>query len=367
MKLVMDLVGFQRGKSYGFEEYISNLLIFFSEHINDIKVDQMVIVCHPSQQQYFESLTKGRIIVLTVNFTGLIERLLVSRHLPKMLELTHDDIILYSGNTMPLKNNYCKKILVIHDLLFLHGEICAKTFSFLLFRLHKYIYIPRSIKLADKIISISEFTKEEIIEHYKIEPRKIEPIYNYFNFCKYDDNSPRTIKDIAEPYVLSVCSDALHKNHSILLKGFEFFAKNNNYHLVLVGAINPIAQSVYDSLLDSVKSRIVIVKHISNSDFKYLYSNASVYVSTSLYEGLGMPVVEAMYFGLPTVLSDVVIHREISLGKGLYFKASDYFDCASAIKKALEMKTNIECKSRIENLYSPSNTSNKYISLINTL
>lgn len=367
MKFVIDLVGFQRGKSYGFEEYISNLLIFFSEHINDIKVDQIVLVCHHSQQQYFERLTKGRLTVLTVSFIGLIGRLLVSRRLPKMLNLSHDDIILYSGNTMPLKNNHCKKILVIHDLLFLHNEICSKSFSFLLFRLHKYICIPRSIKLADKIISISEFTKGEIIDHYKVESGKIEPIYNYFNFCKFEDNSPRTIENVVAPYVLSVCSNALHKNHSILLKGFELFAKNNNFHLVLVGAINPIAQSVYDSLIESVKCRITIVKHISNSDFKYLYSNASVYISTSLYEGLGMPVVEAMYFGLPTVLSDVVIHREVSLGEGLYFKASDYYDCASKINMALEIKTNLECKSKIENIYSPDNTSNKYISMINTL
>ena len=108
-------------------------------------------------------------------------------------------------------------------------------------------------------------------------------------------------------------------------------------------------------------------KNISNEELSLFYQKSKAYISTSLFEGLGMPIVEAMYFNLPVILSNCSsVFYEISLNKGFYF---DPLDVNMLVKRMFEVQNKnivVNYSSEIKELYSSKNTSAKYIDLINS-
>ena len=261
--------------------------------------------------------------------------------------------------------------MVVHDLLFMYKQLCENTLYFKLFRFKQYLYEPQGIRKANKVIAISNFTRNDILKKISsVLSSKIETIYNYFCFDKYDCNDERKIGNLSYPFILSVCAGNKHKNHRVLLEAFSMLAsEDKNIHFVLVGSIYADALPFYENLPENVKNRFHLMRHISNADMAYLYTNAKLYVSASLFEGLGMPVVEALYFGLPVILSDIEVHREISFNKAIYFKSDSAVDLSQKEKEVIEGRSEypIIDKKMIIERYSASNTSMKYIDVINKL
>lgn len=365
MKLVIPLYDFAHGKSYGFEEYICNLLDYFSTNINQIVADDVILVCEEDQFDFFYDRYGNVFSIYSKKCKGYFKRFYKEHRLYKDLKLSKKDIVLYTGNYMPLWGGNHKKMLVIHDLLFRHGEFLSKNFYTLLFRMQRYIYIPISLRRADKIVAISNFTCQEIIKYYNIKKEKIQVIYNYFNFNKYTIGGKRTIQDIDGNYFLSICAKYPHKDHLTIVKAFELYCENNkNVKLVFVGKLNVESQVYLKSLSQSIKNRIIVFRHISTQDIYYLYSNAQAYISASLFEGFGMPIAEALYFGLPVILSDTYVHREVSMGLAKYYPCKDYKTLSSLLEKTIK---NIDVKKDVVKLFSEENTSAKYIQLINNL
>lgn len=369
-KLVIDLIGFVHGKTYGFEEYVFNLLKDFKKYRPSIMASEIIIACREDQVIHFNQILTEGFKLFHVKYKGKFGRLMQSERLSTKLKLTQDDLVLYPADFMPLRKNRTKTLLVVHDLLFMYGNLCERTPYFYLFRLQQALYEPQGIRKANKVIAISEFTKRDIVDKIHVRSDKIETIYNFFCFDKYKSNITKQIDNISYPYILSVCSGVWHKNHQILLEAFnELVKENDDIHLVIVGSLNEKAIPFYDSIKKEVKSRIHFYKHISNEDIAYLYINTKCFVSASLFEGLGMPVVEAMWFGVPVVLSDIEIHREVSFDKGIYFSSTSSHDLFIKEKGVLDgtITPQVVNKEIIEARYSSSSTSLKYIDEINKL
>lgn len=372
MKLVIELIGFAHGKSYGYEEYIFNLLRDFKRNRSLINASEIIIVCPEDQKEYFRPVLCDGISVFTVKYSNMIGRQWQSEVLPRRLGLTGKDLIFYPGDFMPLRRNVTKTLMVVHDLLFMYKQLCENTLYFKLFRLKQYLYELQGIRKANKVIAISNFTRNDILKKVSsVSSSKVETIYNYFCFDKYDCNEERKIGDLAYPYILSVCAGNKHKNHRVLLESFSMLAsQDDNIHFVLVGSIHTDALPYYENLPKDVKNRFHLMKHISNADLAYLYTNAKLYVSASLFEGLGMPVVEALYFGLPVILSDIEVHREISFNKAIYFDPLSSEDLYKKEKDTLANSPKtapLIKKETIVERYSSANTSMEYIRIINEL
>ena len=365
MKLVFDLLQFGIGKSHGFEEVNCNILDYLAMHRDEVVADEIIVVAPKGHIGFFQDRYGSRYSFYELNANTYVKRLYYSSRLPSILKMNKEDVMVYTGNTLPLFGGKCKKLLVVHDLLFRHGEFCSKSFHFKLFRLHKYIYIPTSLRRADVIIADSECTKNEIIKFYNTDSSKINVVYLYCNFDKYAHPEEHTVNAPHSPYVLSVCSGAKHKNHSVLLKAFsEASQKDRNLHYVLVGGLNPIAVPVYEALDEETKSRFHILKNLSYADLAFLYKNAIAYVSASRYEGFGFPVVEALFFGLPCCLSALAIHREVSFDSACYIDV----DSPSALAKLLVERPNKgDFSDKIKITYSADNTIGQYLRLINSL
>ena len=365
MKLVISLYDFVHGKSYGFEEYICNLLDYFSKNRKLFIADDVIVACAESQLFFFQDKYGKSFTYHTKRCEGYFQKFYLERSLYKDLRLAEEDIVLYPGNYMPLGGGKHKKVLVVHDLLYRHGELLPKKLHMLFFRLQKYLYVPISLKRANKVVAISKFTRSEIIKYYGIPKEKINVIYNYFNFDKYLLKGNRTIPDVDSDFFLSICARYPHKDHLTIIRAFqEYCISNKEDKLVFVGRLNTESESYLSLVSADVKKRILILSHISTQDIYYLYTHAKAYISASLYEGFGMPIAEALYFGLPTLLSDTIVHREVSMGLADYFPCKDYKTLSSLMG---DISNHNYVQTKVEHLFSAENTSAKYLQLINDL
>jgi glycosyltransferase involved in cell wall biosynthesis len=198
----------------------------------------------------------------------------------------------------------CKEIVTIHDLLFLDfPQYFSKGY-----RLKNNFFFKRSAQRADLLLTVSSYSCQEIVRHYKIEKDKIKIISN--GILKPNENL--VLPDIKEKYgldkyILTVSRIEPRKNHITLLKAFtELNLWKNGYKLVFVGVYD--LKSVefdryYEQLPEIVKNHVLIFS-ASYPELVSLYKNATLFVFPSLAEGFGIPPIEAAYFGCPTLCSN---------------------------------------------------------------
>lgn len=365
-KLIIEALSLNYGKLFGYQEYLFNLLRYFKQHRSEIQADSITIACKKSDENVFN------IFLPEINIVGFetrnkLHRYYILNTLSKRLSLCKDDVILFTNNYSAL-TKHCQYILVIHDLLYLRKKYMPNK----AFRLQRKLFVPRSANIADKIISISKWVKTDIVDNFGIDANKIVPIYNFFNFSKFYEGTPTTeIRQLADgkSFFLVICSNAIHKNNITILKAFnEYRMQGGDKELIVLGTFATDLQMFIDNMPGNVKRNIHNINGISNTDLGYLYQNAYAYISASLFEGLGMPVVEAMFFGLPCIVSNIPVLREVTEELATYFNPLDY---KSLAKEMLNVKKDtqkgIQQKTVMENKFNEANTSGRYIELFNSM
>jgi glycosyltransferase involved in cell wall biosynthesis len=134
-----------------------------------------------------------------------------------------------------------------------------------------------------------------------------------------------------------------HKGFDILIKAFNIFAKQDmNWTLDIVG--EGIEDFFYKSLIHEYNLEDKIHIHPFTNDIQQYYTNSSIYVLSSRWEGFGLVLIEAMAHGLPIVSSDIPSSKELLGNFGIYFHNEDYMDLAKSLKKASECNWNILSK-----------------------
>ena len=212
MRLIIDCLIYKKNKAFGYQEYLFNLLNYFSLHIDSFKYKEIIIVCDKEQTIYFKQISE-RFNIKAFSSNTKLKQIISQNLLKYKLNIKKDDVILYTYNYSSIIKQG-KSILVIHDLIFKRKEYLPNR----LMRIQRKFFIPISIKNADKIIAISNATKDDIILHYQTSSLKIETIYNYFNFRKFHPiNNTEKTKQIQSKYFLSVSSMAKNKNIITLL------------------------------------------------------------------------------------------------------------------------------------------------------
>ena len=226
-----------------------------------------------------------------------------------------------------------KFIVTIHDLTLRKFPTPKKSFRNLLFYPFKKIMYKlvfgRAVKKAEKIIAISNYTKQDILKYCKISPEKIEVIYEgtpqqISNFKFQISNAPK------RKYLLYVGNAYPHKNLERLILAFKKIKKDfPNLQLVLAGGDDYFYKKL------KIGDRIIFPGFISDRDLDTVYRNAALYVFPSLSEGFGLPSLEAMARGVPVVSSNATCLPEILGDAAAYFNPLDIDDMAKVIKKAL--------------------------------
>jgi len=249
--------------------------------------------------------------------------------LPLYLKKLRTPILLNLVNTAPLFYN--KNIVTIHDLAFLrYPQWFSSSFAFF----YRFL-IPKIAKSSIKILTVSNFSKSEIVEILKIPPDRVEVVYNgvdekFFFYRKLENERYEGRKN----YILSVSSLNPRKNLKNLLLAFKKL-NLKEYKLVLVGSSDRIFADVnVKDLLKGIRN-VEFKGYINDEQLRKLYSEALVFVYPSLYEGFGLPPLEAMAAGTPVVVSQIPSIEEVCKDAAIYINPYDVNSIAEGILEAI--------------------------------
>jgi len=228
-----------------------------------------------------------------------------------------------------------KLITTIHDVSF---RVYPKMIS-LLDLIFLRFFIPRSIKRADKIIAVSEFTKNEIIKYYKTNPEKIEVVHNAldedFLNNKVINDSPFATDiidkySLPKDYIMYLGTMQPRKNLPVLIKAYyEIKQDLPNIKLLLCGKKDgKNTDFQIDGLIKylALENDVQFSGYIKDQERPSFYKNAQLFCLPSFYEGFGIPLLEAMSEGTPVVASDIPAHREIGGDAVMYFDPKNVGD-----------------------------------------
>lgn len=239
-----------------------------------------------------------------------------------------------------------KKILTMHDVVFYEMPETMSTYNKILMRL----LVPNSVKSADVIICVSNSTKEGVHKYLKryTSDDKVKVIYSAadeinltdeqeVDFYKRYENMP-FIKN--KNYLLYVGTIEPRKNIGILLKAYEKIRGNSDLKLVLGGKIGWKCEDIMDAIKNhKYKEDIFYLDYVSNTDKNLLMKNAFAFIFPSLYEGFGIPVIEAMQLGTVTLASANSSLNELIEKNELKFDAKNSEELAD---KILNLHSNVE-------------------------
>lgn len=213
-------------------------------------------------------------------------------------------------------------VITIHDMIFESFPYFFNNISVI----HKK---KEWAKRANKIIAISEYTKSEILRHYNfIKEENIHVVYH--GITSYNDSTPNT-QHIKDNYILYVGERWGYKNFYTLLRALKILKnKRIEYKLYCVGREFTSSELSYIDFLN-ITDLVVNLGRVSDVKLRELYKRAQMYVSTSMSEGFGLPLLECMKYSTPMILSDIPVYREIAGNAAIYFTAIDEYALAEAI------------------------------------
>jgi glycosyltransferase involved in cell wall biosynthesis len=240
------------------------------------------------------------------------------------------------------RNGFNKQVVTIHDLVFLKYPEHRGT------KLSRY-YLKRTkiaIEKSDKIIAVSLSTKKDLIELLQVPKEKIQVIYEGAddNFRVIADARTTTLRtkkyvDLKTKYILSVGNLEPRKNLSVIIKAFSLLPLNlqQQYKIVFVGGKGWNNQELAQTIDDyNLSGKIIFTGYVPDKDLPYLYNRAAVFIYPSLYEGFGLPVLEAMSCGTPVITSNLSSLPEIVGRAGILVNPKNEQELAGAIKNILE-------------------------------
>ncbi len=214
-------------------------------------------------------------------------------------------------------------VVTIHDLSYFYypGEFLRKD-------LYKLKHWTRySIQKAKHIITVSEGTKHDVIKFYKVPEKKLTVVYNGYEKetrnkkqeTSFSNNLSYGLK--IENYILYVGTVQPRKNISALLKAFAKFKRQNfSFKLVLAGKKGWLYKKIFTQVKDlELEKDVIFTGYLSDERLVQLYSHAFCFVLPSLYEGFGLPLLEAMNNDCPVIASNSSSLPEIGGDACLYF------------------------------------------------
>ncbi len=272
-------------------------------------------------------------------------------------DLKKDKIEIYHGLSHEIPHNIqksgIKTIVTIHDLIFKHYPDTYAVFDRKMYD-YKFRY---SCEHADRIIAISESTKRDIIKYYDIPKAKIDVVYQSCNPLFYEkspiENPSSVLKkyNIPDQYLLSVGSVIKRKNLEIIIEAYHKLGDNFKIPLVIVGRGKQYKAYIQEKIKSyGLEEKMIWVDNLDdNLHLQIVYQNAMAMIYPSIYEGFGLPIVEALLSKTPVIAANTSSLPEAGGDDTLYF---DPLDSDALVELILKVVNDINLREKmIENGY----------------
>ncbi len=333
-------IGFDAKRAFlnatGLGNYSRNILRALSHYYPD---NEYFLYTPAKKTSLFD--TKGQHYIINEP-AGILNRLSKSywRSFSLTKQLKSDKLDIFHGlsHELPYDTNKTgiKTVVTIHDLIFLR-------FPELYRMLDRKIYLKKfkyACENADQVIAISKQTASDIQEFFGTDRSKIEVVYQGCNpaFNREVNNSEKeTIRNkygFPESFILYVGSIEERKNLLSLVKAVNI--GKIKLPLVVIGAKTRYFKKVEEYIGRNNISGTYFLESISNEDLPAVYQSAQVFVYPSVFEGFGIPILEALYSGTPVITSKDGCFKEAGGPSSVYIDPDDPEEIAGAIKKVTE-------------------------------
>ena len=247
-------------------------------------------------------------------------------HDMQIMHFTHAPFINFKG---------VKKVATIHDLAFMVDDIKDIEIATPYF-IEKRIHLLSQIsQYADAIISVSQKTKEDFLNHFDYPEEKIHvihlaPIFNA-------NHAPLSKNNAEKPYLLSVGGISTRKNSLNILKGF-LASKASTSHILVFAGKNGLGSERFHTFYEENKlyDKVKMTGYVSDKELQSLYAGASGFVFPTLYEGFGIPILEAMNHKLPLLVGSLGASVEIANNHAHVAHPLDVSSIASGIDALID-------------------------------
>lgn len=255
------------------------------------------------------------------------------KNVNRVLNLTKSikkyDLDIYHGltNEIPLKINRIdlKTVVTIHDVIFLKFPKYYKTIDRKIYY-YKTLYATQN---ADLIITTSNQTKQDLDEFFGCGD-KCQTIYQHANLA---DIEPAII-DEPQPYFLYVSSFEKRKNHLNLIEAFNLVKNEIPENLILIGRKKETWELIKEKVKElGLTKRIKILTDVGNEQIQGYLKQAKGFIYPSLYEGFGIPLIEAMFANIPIACSKIPVFEELAQDAAIYFDSKSILDIKNALKQ----------------------------------
>lgn len=255
-------------------------------------------------------------------------------------DLVRDNIQLYHGlsNELPIRTSgkRTRMVVTIHDLLF-------RRFPSLYAPIDRKIYhakIQYACRHSDRIITISQQTAEDLTDMYRVPPERMEVIYqtchNRFKQPVHRAESDAVLHKYRLPQDFMLCVGTIEKrkNALLILQAMHILQHRLEMPLVMVGRATPyIKELLAFAARNRLTDRVIFLHQVPSNDLPALFQRAQLFIYPSIFEGFGIPIIEALYSGVPVITSQGSCFHEAG-GDGAYYIDSENAEAlATAIEK----------------------------------
>jgi len=286
----------------------------------------------PDNNYFLYNPKKNKKTLFIFNNTNVFERNPISKFNQNFKNLYHG---LWGELPSGLAKKGIKSIVTIHDLIFVRYP---KLYSFFDRKIHFYKFKKAAVN-ADLIIAISEQTKKDIILYLNIDASKIVVVYQGCQevFKKeYSELEKQLVSkkyNLPQKFVLNVGTIEERKNALTVVKSI----KNLDIDLVLIGKQTDYADKIYQYIIENkLEKRVHFLKGLSGTDLAIVYQLASVFVYPSIFEGFGIPIIEALFSKTPVITTENGVFPEAAGPNSLYIQPFDVQDLSDKITLVLQ-------------------------------
>ncbi len=336
MNVLVDVRLLSKGGNSGVEEYTRGLL---GELFAQDQADSFTLFYNGLRKADLRSqlplIGRDNVRVLDMKIPNkLFDASSRFLHFPPINRLTSPDLI-FSPHFNLLAWRSTRRIITIPDLSFLHYP---RFFSLRQRFWHWLQNIQKQAKAADKVITVSEFTKSDIVDLFGIAPEKVSVIYPGISKIFTPERSavpgrPSAIDLRARPYILYLGTIEPRKNIDLLIRAFNIIKADpgfRDWQLVIAGRLGWLYGQVLKEAKNSPYAADIIFRGgVESGERVSLYNSAKVFVYPSFFEGFGFPPLEAQASGCPVIVSDRTSLPEVLGDSALYvdpWKAGDLAD-----------------------------------------
>ena len=334
MRIAINTLGPSKIKA-GIGNYVVNLVKELSKIDNK---NEYTIFANKDNAEYFTTNNPNFKTITLPNYTRtrFIRILWEQCRLPKLLKQMNIDILHSPGFIAPLKMT-AKSIVTIHDMTFFSHPQYHTRFKQYYFKK----MIPLTVKKANIIIADSENTKKDIHKYLNTEKSKIITIHlgASEDFKKIDRNKAKKFiskkYSIKNKFILFVGMIEPRKNLQRLVDAF-IQIKNPELKIVIVGKKGWQMEEFFKMIKDSkLEDTIIFPGYVPDEDLVKFYNAAEIFVYPSIYEGFGIPVLEALACGCPVITSNTSSMPEITGPAAKLIDPNDTDDIKKTIQKLL--------------------------------